>query len=50
MRGGIKRPKDTAITRDMGEGGCQSVNVSMGWEGRLSEVAKSCIGTVFVGY
>jgi hypothetical protein len=46
MRGGIRRPKETAIMRDIfGVGGIQLVKVSMGWVGRCRDVAWLWIGT-----
>jgi hypothetical protein len=47
MRGGIRRPKETAIMRDIfGVGGIQLVKVSMGWVGRCRDVAWLWIGTI----
>jgi hypothetical protein len=46
MRGGIRRPKETAIMREIfGVGGVQLVKVSMGCVGRERDVAWLWIGT-----
>lgn len=45
IRGGTKRPKETATIRLIGCGGCQPVKVSISWMGRESEEATLFKGT-----
>jgi hypothetical protein len=48
IRGGTKRPKETAIMRLMGVGGVQPVKVSTAWVGRFSSSVATCLmGTVY---
>lgn len=47
IRGGTKRPKDTAMMRSIDAGGVQPVKVSMTWESSFSSSVATCwIGTV----
>jgi hypothetical protein len=47
MRCGIRRPKDTAIMREMGEGGVQPVKLSSWWVSREREEATEAMGTMW---
>jgi hypothetical protein len=47
--GGTRSPKDTAMTRFIGMGGVQPVNVSMAWVGRLSSSVATCLIGTAVG-